>query len=131
LRFKTSLSYDKTQTRDYTWQPAFYFGKFFSNDVAHLFDNSRVYTNLAIENTFNYDLYIGKHSVQALAGQSYRENSAVLRQSSAEGYTMPYYPVIDQGQVRSSKGSEYTATLSSFFGRVNYSYAEKYLLSAT
>jgi TonB-linked SusC/RagA family outer membrane protein len=131
LRFKTSLSYDKTQTRDYTWQPAFYFGKFFSNDVAHLFDNSRVYTNFAIENTFNYDLYIGKHSIQALAGQSYRENSAVLRQSSAEGYTMPYYPVIDQGQVRSSKGSEYTATLSSFFGRVNYSYAEKYLLSAT
>jgi TonB-linked SusC/RagA family outer membrane protein len=131
LRFRTSISYDKTQTRDYTWQPAFYLGKFYSNDVARLNDNSRVYTNFAIENTLNYDLNRGKHSVQALVGQSYRENSGVLRQSSAEGFTIPYYPVIDQGQTRSSKGSEYTATLSSFFGRLNYSYAEKYLLSAT
>ncbi len=131
LRFKTSLSYDKTQTRDYTWQPAYYLGKFYSNDVARLSDNSRVYTNFAIENTLNYDLYIGKHSIQALAGQSYRENDGVLRQSSGEGYTVPYIPVIDQAQTRSAKGSEYTTTLSSFFGRVNYSYADKYLLSAT
>ena len=29
LRFRTSLSYDKTITRDYTWQPAFFPGKIF------------------------------------------------------------------------------------------------------
>ncbi|HEX5151404.1 MAG TPA: TonB-dependent receptor [Parafilimonas sp.] len=131
LRFKTSISYDKTQTRNYTWQPAFYFGKFYSNDVARLYDGSNVYTNFAIENTFNYDLYRGKHTLNVLAGQSYRENSWVTRESSGAGYTTPYYPVIDQAQTRSSRGSEYTATLSSFFGRANYSYADKYLLSAT
>ncbi len=131
LRFRTSLSYDKTQTRDYSWQPAFYFGKFFSNDIARLNDNSRVYTNSAIENTLNYDLTIGKHSLQALAGQSYRENTAVLRESSAQGFTMPYYPVIDRGELRSAKGSQYVSTLSSYFGRLNYSYDDKYLVSAT
>lgn len=131
LRFKTSISYDKTQTRNYTWQPAFYFGKFFSNDVARLYDGSNVYTNFAIENTFNYDLYRGKHVLNVLAGQSYRENSWVGRESSGAGFTMPYYPVVDQAQTRSSRGSESTATLNSLFGRVNYSYADKYLLSAT
>jgi TonB-linked SusC/RagA family outer membrane protein len=131
LRFRTSLSYDKTQTRDYSWIPAFYFGKFFSNDVARLNDNSRVYTNSSVENTLNYDAVFGKHSVQALLGQSYRENDAVLRESSATGFTQPYYPVIDQGQSRSSKGSEYVATLSSYFGRINYLYGDKYLVSAT
>ncbi len=131
LRFKTSISYDKTQTRNYTWQPAFYLGKFYSNDVAHLYDGSNVYTNFAIENTLNYDLYRGKHVLNVLAGQSYRENSLVARESSGAGYTMPYYPVIDQAETRSARGSESTATLSSFFGRANYSYADKYLLSAT
>ncbi len=131
LRFRTSISYDRTQTRDYTWQPAFYFGKFYSNDVARLSDNSRVYTNSAIENTLNYDLTIGKHSLQALAGQSYRENSGVLRASTAQGFSTPYVPEITNGQIKSSDGTEYTSALSSYFGRVNYSYGDKYLLSAT
>ena len=55
LRFRTSLSYDKTITRDYSWQPAFYLGKFFSQDVARLSDNSRVFTNASIENTLTYE----------------------------------------------------------------------------
>lgn len=131
LRFRTSLSYDKTMTRDYTWQPAFYLGKFFSQDVARLSDNSRVLTNAAIENTLNYDKAFGKHSIQALVGQSYRQGNALFRQSSSQGFTMPYYPVIDNGTSRSSKGSEYESTLSSYFGRVNYNYDDRYLLSAT
>jgi TonB-dependent starch-binding outer membrane protein SusC len=132
LRFKTSLSYDKTITRDYTWQPAFYLGKFFSSDIARLNDNSRVYTNASIENTFNYDkTFFGKHAVEALVGQSYRYGSAVLRESRAEGFTLPYYPVINNGQTRSAKGSEFENALSSYFGRVNYSYDDRYLLSAS
>ncbi|MEI9808685.1 MAG: TonB-dependent receptor [Bacteroidota bacterium] len=131
LKFKTSVSYDKTITRDYIWQPAFYLGKFFSSDIARLNDNSRVYTNASIENTLNYDKNFGKHSVEALIGQSYREGSAVLRESRAEGFTQPYYPVISNGQTRSAKGTEFKNALSSYFGRVNYSYDDKYLLSAS
>ena len=131
LRFRTSLSYDKTTTRDYTWQPAFYLGKFFSQDIARLSDNSRVYANSAVENTLNYDKIIGRHSIQALAGQSYRQGNTLLRQSSAQGFTMPYYPVIDNGATKSSKGSEFKNTLNSYFGRVNYAFDDRYLLSAT
>ncbi|MEO5681089.1 MAG: TonB-dependent receptor [Chitinophagaceae bacterium] len=131
LKFRTSLSYDKTITRDYTWQPAFYLGKFFSSDIARLNDNSRVYTNAAIENTLNYQKSFSKHTVEALVGQSYRYGTAVLRESRAEGFTLPYYPVISNGQTRSAKGSEFKNTLSSYFGRVNYSYDDRYLLSAS
>ena len=131
LKFRTSLSYDKTITRDYTWQPAFYLGKFFSSDIARLNDNSRVYTNASVENTLNYQKAFGKHSVEALAGQSYRYGSAVLRESRAEGFTLPYYPVISNGQTRSAKGSEFYNALSSYFGRVNYSFDDKYLFSAS
>jgi hypothetical protein len=130
LRYKLSFGYDRTITRDYAWVPAFFMGKFFSNTVARLNDNSRNYNFLTLENTLTYDRMFGKHSVNALAGYSYRENKSLLRESSAQGFTTPYYPVIDNGQSRSSKGSEYVNTLVSYFGRVNYSYDDRYLLTA-
>ena len=131
LKFRTSLSYDKTITRDYTWQPAYYLGAFFSNNTARLNDNSRVYTNAAIENTLNYDKSFGKHSLEVLVGQSYRYGSAVLRESSAQGFATPYHPVISNGETRSAKGAEFENALSSYFGRVNYSFSDRYLLSAS
>ncbi len=131
LKYKLSLGYDKTTTRDYSWAPAFFMGKFFSNTVARLNDNSRNYNFLTIENTFTYDKIFDKHTLNALAGYSYRNNKTLLRESSAQGYTTPYYPVIDQGQSRSSKGSEYVNTLVSYFGRVNYSYDDRYLLTGS
>ncbi|MEO9031820.1 MAG: TonB-dependent receptor [Ginsengibacter sp.] len=131
LRFRTSISYDKTITRNYSWQPAFYLGKFFSQDIARLNDNSGVYTNSSIENTLNYTKSFGKHSIQALAGQSYRDGKVVLRESSAQGFTQPYYPVVSNGATSSAKGTETENTLVSYFGRINYSYDDKYLLAAT
>jgi TonB-linked SusC/RagA family outer membrane protein len=128
LKFRTSLSYDKTITRDYTWQPAYYLGKFFSSAIARLSDNSRVFTNASVENTLNYEKSFGNHSIEALIGQSFRDSKGVLRESSAEGFTEPYYPVISNGATRSSKGTEYESALSSYFGKVNYSYSDRYLL---
>jgi TonB-dependent starch-binding outer membrane protein SusC len=131
LKFKTSVSYDKTVARDYIWQPPFYLGVFFSRLTARLNDNSRVYTNAAIENTLNYAKSFGDHSVEVLVGQSYRYGSRVLREARADGFTAPYYPVISRGQTVSSKGEEYENALSSYFGRINYSYDDRYLLSAS
>ncbi|MDP4261337.1 MAG: TonB-dependent receptor [Bacteroidota bacterium] len=131
IRFRTSLSYDKTVTRDYTWQPPFYLGKFFSKPDAQLSDNSRVFTNASVENTLTYDKIIGKHSIQVLVGQGYRQANAVLRQEIGVGYTAPYYPVISSAASTSAKGTQSESTLSSYFGRINYSYDDRYLLAAT
>lgn len=131
LRFRTSLSYDKTVTRDYTWQPPFFLGNFFSKLTSQLSDNSRVYTNASIENTLNYNRIFGRHSVEALVGQGYRQADAVLRQAIGVNFTAPYYPVISAAGSATAKGTQSESTLSSYFGRVNYSYDDRYLLSAT
>jgi len=131
LRYRLNFGYDRTVTRDYSWVPAFYMGKFFSNTIARLNDNSRNYNFLTLENTLTYDKVIDRHTINVLAGYSYRNNKTLLRESSAQGYTIPYYPVIDQGQSRSSKGSEFVNTLVSWFGRVNYGYDDRYLLTAS
>src|SRR6185295_15503726 len=79
----------------------------------------------------NYDKVFGLHSLNVLVGQSFRQTNGVLRQSSSQGFTIPYYPVIDNGTTRSSKGSEYKSTLDSYFGRANYSFNDRYLVSAS
>jgi TonB-linked SusC/RagA family outer membrane protein len=66
-----------------------------------------------------------------LLGQSYREGRTLLRESSAQGFTIPYYPEINNGATKSAKGAEFRNTLASFFGRINYSYNDRYLLIAT
>lgn len=131
LRYRVSLSYDKTIARDYSFAPEFSMGKFFSNTIARLNDNSRQYGNSAIENTLNYDKTFGRHNLSALVGQSYRHNKAVLREGIAQGFTRPYFPVLNSGETRSSRGFEYVNTLSSYFGRINYNYDDRYLVSAT
>ncbi|MFT3680226.1 MAG: SusC/RagA family TonB-linked outer membrane protein [Ferruginibacter sp.] len=131
LKFRTSLSYDKTEVRDYIWQPAFHLGNFFSSATAKLNDNSRIYTNASVENTLTYEKSFGEHSVDVLAGQAYRYGDQLLREARAEGFAFPYHPVINAGEVKSSKGAEYENALASYFGRVNYSYGDKYLLSAS
>ena len=131
LRYRLNFGYDKTMTRDYSWAPAFFLGKFFSSTTAQLTDASRNFTNLTLENTLNYDKTIGQHSLSALAGYSYRENNFLYREANARGFTQPYFPVINAGQTLSGRGSETTNTLVSYFGRINYNFADRYLLSAT
>jgi TonB-linked SusC/RagA family outer membrane protein len=131
LRYRLNIGYDRTITRDFSFAPEFFMGKFFSNTIAQLNDNSRNFTNLTVENTLNYDKTIGQHNISALAGNSYRENKGLFRESNARGFTRPYFTVVNAGQTLSGRGFEFTNTLVSYFGRINYSFADRYLFSAT
>jgi hypothetical protein len=59
-----------------------------------------------------------------------QERTSAPRKRCA-GFTVPYYPLISNGSTRSAKGSENDNTLASFFGRINYSYDDRYLLAGT
>ena len=131
LRYKLNLGYDKTSVRNNSFAPEFSMGKFFSNTIARLNDISRQFSNGVIENTLNYDKTFGKHVVAALVGQSYRDNKVVVIEGIAQGFTRPYIPVLQSGETRSSTSNESRNTLSSYFGRVNYSYDDRYLMSAS
>jgi TonB-linked SusC/RagA family outer membrane protein len=91
------------------------------------------------ENTLTYDLKLGEHSVTLLAGQSAREG--IQRHISGTGYDLkaydPYMAVIDNARMdvleggRRSGGSIDDNALSSYFGRISWNYAERYMAQAT
>jgi TonB-linked SusC/RagA family outer membrane protein len=84
------------------------------------------------DNTLTFDKRIGKHSINVIAGTSASKQED--HSSAQSGYGFPSYSV----QVLAA-ASTYTLnqtfadawTLESFFGRLNYAYDDKYLLSAS
>lgn len=83
------------------------------------------------ENILTYNQTFGQHAVEGIAGASWQGNGFEYMSASGMGY-----PQDDILNNLSSATSNFTISsaktqsgLISFFGRVNYSYADKYLLS--
>ncbi|MBZ9629533.1 TonB-dependent receptor [Salegentibacter sp. LM13S] len=131
LTYKLNTSYDKTHVRSFSFVPEFQMGYFFGSGRSLLDDNSSIYTVALIENTLNYKKEFGKHGVDVLLGQTYQKNSAVQRQAHSESLPKPYYPVLSNGSNQTVGGQEYYSSLASYFGRLNYNFDDRYLLTAT
>lgn len=94
-------------------------------------------TNTLVENTLTYSMDTDVHSVTLLAGHSYQEFYNESRVLEMEGFSdngiEPRYQ--DQTSTAitptSMNSSAERNKLQSFFGRVNYSYDSKYMLTAT
>ncbi|PRX46847.1 SusC/RagA family TonB-linked outer membrane protein [Salegentibacter salegens] len=131
LTYKLNTSYDKTHVRSFSFTPEFQMGYFFGSGRSLLDDNSSIYTVALIENTLNYKKEFGKHGVDVLLGQTYQKNSTVQRQAHSESLPKPYYPVLSNGSNQTVGGQEFYSSLASYFGRLNYNFDDRYLLTAT
>ncbi|MDJ1483795.1 TonB-dependent receptor [Cytophagaceae bacterium YF14B1] len=131
LKYKLNLSYDRTITRDYIFQPTFDLGYFFQSAVAKMDDGSRIFTTGLVENTLNYEKNFGKHSIAVLAGQMFQKGDYLYRNGHAEGFTEPYFPSLSNGTTQTVAEYMSQNTLYSFLGRLNYGYDDRYLLTAT
>lgn len=86
-------------------------------------------------NTVTYKEIFGKHNIQVLAGAEYRGTSGRELQASAQGFFSldPNYVQLQFGTpVNPPQSYIYQPTAKeSYFGRLDYSYDEKYLVAAT
>ncbi|MBM1105079.1 TonB-dependent receptor [Aurantibacter crassamenti] len=95
-------------------------------------------SNYLIENTLNYKLDYEKHSITLLAGHSYQETIFERKNINFQGGFAnngiePRYQDQSSTDVTATTIAS-TATideLQSYFGRLNYSYADKYLFTGT
>lgn len=85
-------------------------------------------------NTFNYSFEFNNHSLNALAGmeakREYGESLTGFGKGLAiEDIDYRYLDAATAGQTVGNNASEYA--MVSYFGKINYDYADKYLVSAT
>ena len=88
-----------------------------------------------IENTLTYDhLFASKHQLTALLGQSAQEFNYSNVEAYRSGYLRNDLRVINTGPLNTSLGNagfiSPPSHLASYFGRLNYEFAGKYLFSA-
>ncbi|MEM6262986.1 MAG: TonB-dependent receptor [Bacteroidota bacterium] len=97
---------------------------------------NRVLASELLESFLTYDVYQGDHGLNLLAGysfQSFNERSSLIDRTNFATDEITGTNAIglssDEGTAPSSSAQE--NELQSFFGRVNYSYQGRYLLTAT
>ncbi|MBS1664150.1 MAG: TonB-dependent receptor [Bacteroidetes bacterium] len=92
--------------------------------------------HLLTEHTLNLNYAVKKHRIDGVAGFSYEKDRYEQMGATKTGYTLQadgsYFQVLDQGANNSFIGG-YTNKWSAYsaFGRVNYNYDDRYLLSGT
>jgi TonB-linked SusC/RagA family outer membrane protein len=97
------------------------------NPASNNWDNDNL--NLSFYQTLNWDKGIGDHRLGLMAGSSYNNFGTNAFNGHAEGYFDNTLSDLAAGSTNmTTSGSSTKDVLVSYFGRLNYSYKEKYLL---
>ena len=84
---------------------------------------------LTSSNTLSYDNKFGLHSINALVGYEYENRKLLYMTASAKGYGTNKLPELANGQPYDASSATYESILSSWLGKVDYNYDNKYYLS--
>jgi len=135
LTYKLNLGVDySTTTRDIQTEP---YALLEGSELGSLTSISKRNENSLVENTLAYTLESGSHNANLLVGHSYQRTFEHQKSFSMTGFADNDVEPIYQDQI--STGEQPTTLssfateneLQSFFGRLDYSYKSKYLLTAT
>lgn len=153
LTFKTSYSYRGVHERETYHRPSYIADEKAPNDFPYYSEGSSYWEEQVFDNVLNFNKEFGKHSVNAMIGSSINSTKNTENVIGVEGKTTVYkvedgklvtsvipggfldesFATINGGigGTYSGEGTKYVYNRASFFGRVNYSYAGRYLLQAT
>lgn len=134
LDIKLNLGLDYGLTDDVNFLPAFFQSRSQEafNDVADLTEGTDRKFETLIENTINYKTDIRNHHIDVLAG--YTEESNDLRTASIQvtGFPSNAVNTINAAtELSSANGGQFKDFRRSGFGRVNYDFKDKYIISGT
>ncbi|HJV77166.1 MAG TPA: TonB-dependent receptor, partial [Paludibacter sp.] len=132
LKFKSNIGIDFSDKRE-----GYFYAKM-TLDGAGTASGSGAYitsnSNLTWENVLNYNKTLGDHSFQIMVGNSVGNNNYEYYSATGKGQLSPYtlYHSLETNTTEVKIGSDYTKVNTvSVFGRLNYKYKEKYLLTAS
>jgi len=132
LKFRTSagLDYNNYNEREFFNDQTIIGGApnppGYRNDVLttySVFQNEQL---LSYTKTFNV-----KHTFTALLGNSIQSTNVSVTGAKGQGFPNNSFQQISAASVRTSSQSQSKSTLASFFGRVNYSFDNKYFVEAS
>jgi len=115
----------------YDFNPAFMLSELDLNDVTNMSETrSRSYHTI-MDHTLNYNIEMKKHKIDVMAGYSQEVSKFRSTGGYVEKFTDDDLRVLNAGSEGDNAfGYENEWHYRSYFGRINYSFADKYLLQA-
>lgn len=129
LSYKLNLQYDNTDVTDQLFAPQYDLGYFFPRPVAELQVGDRSSNSFLVENTVTYKNTFGKHDLTLLAGQSFQEFNFRQVAAVGSGLEKPYILSLSSASTFSVVDNQQPAALTSYLGRLNYAFDDRYLLT--
>jgi TonB-dependent starch-binding outer membrane protein SusC len=132
LKFRMNLVYDRTDTRDFFFEPKYDLGWYYPNNTAYMTDTRGAFSTALIENTLSYAITFGKSRLDLLGGQTFEKDNFQNLEGIESGFNAPYFYSFGTGDPTTASvlSQSATATLSSYLGRINYNFDDRYLITA-
>lgn len=128
LSFRTAVSGDYQQTDRRRWQGVLADRRGASRAQLDLSNLNKVH--LVFDNMLSYDTDIDRHSFSAILGTAAESNDYKTSAARGTGYDSDLIQTLSGATtIALGQSDEYENNLLSFFGRVNYAFDDKYLVS--
>ena len=137
LVLKTNFTVDRSNARTGEYKDYLSQSNFQNPKVSTISNATSTSTKFVWQNTANYNLELGNHDFSFLLGhemsQTVKETATISGNGGAEHYyTSSFYDLSKISSASRTASSTYVKTaMMSFFGRVNYSFMNRYLLQAS
>lgn len=137
LKFKVSLGLDMTYGTSDKFFPSYDLGMPHERlDVNSVNKAINLWYNWIVENNLSYNKTFGKHSLNLVGGMSaqefnFRNLGGVRNNLATNDPANAFLNASQDGENQTATGSASESALFSYYGRVNYTFANKYLFSAT
>ncbi|MDD3321133.1 MAG: TonB-dependent receptor [Paludibacter sp.] len=137
LNFRSSLGMNYNRYDSYDFKPTYYVSNAQSNSVSLVTRGYALTNNLVSENTLNFNhTFNMNHVVDAMLGftaeQTRYENLIGSKANTPnDNLDMQYLDAASNSTSATANGTAYESALISYIGRINYSYDNKYLATAT
>ncbi|TVZ57324.1 TonB-linked SusC/RagA family outer membrane protein [Lutibacter sp. Hel_I_33_5] len=130
LTAKTSLGVTIEQRKRTRWDGTKHHSA--GNSRAQYILNNRFRTRLISDNTLSYNTNIGDHDISILAGVTVQKRKNEVSQITGTGYTNDLLKNL-QGATTLVSNGEFNIVQNKigYFGRINYAFSDKYLVSAS
>ncbi len=135
LSLRTSYNYDYTGMRATVYIPEYNIGTAQINPTSNLTKSTTSYNNWIWDNTLTYSDTWGKSSLKVMLGLSTREESNYylggVAQEVPDGKDSYQYISLGNSQGRTVGDDGFRYRALSYFGRLNYSFDDRYTLMLT
>jgi TonB-dependent starch-binding outer membrane protein SusC len=132
LRYKINASFDRTDYKDYHYEPRFDMGYYYINNEYFYYERFGQPNTKLIENTLSYSFSKKAHKVDLLAGYTFEKGSNSWVAGTSRAATDLRYQTFSNASASANNLSEWKGTYvtTGLLGRLNYNFDNRYLFTA-